>query len=175
MRASTHSKQYGITLVELMITIAILAIVAMIAIPSFQSIMANLEAKRTTSTLSTTIRDSKHIAYTYRQRIGICGSIDNQLCDNTGWSTGLLIFHDVNFNRLREPTEKLIKLQQLNLKYGSLRWQGTGHTNAILFQPDTGLPRGSNGSFYYCSSINLNYRIFLSNMGHSRIEKLISC
>ncbi|MEC8886096.1 MAG: prepilin-type N-terminal cleavage/methylation domain-containing protein [Pseudomonadota bacterium] len=31
MRASTRSKQYGITLVELMITIAILAIVAVVA------------------------------------------------------------------------------------------------------------------------------------------------
>nr|WP_298890851.1 GspH/FimT family pseudopilin [uncultured Acinetobacter sp.] len=173
MRASTRCKQYGITLVELMITIAILAIVAVVAVPSFQAVMANLEANRVQSTMRSVIQDSKYRAFTNRQRITICGSSNLQDCD-AQWSNGFIIFNDLNINKTKDLAEEIIKKHSLNLKHGTLSWRGFGGS-ALFFQPDTGLPRGSNGSFYYCSSINLNYRIFLSNMGHSRIEKLISC
>ena len=173
MRASTRCKQYGITLVELMITIAILAIVAMIAVPSFQAVMANLEANRVQSTMRSVIQDSKHRAFTNRQRITICGSSNLQDCD-AQWSTGFIIFNDLNKNKFKDANEDILKKHSLNLKHGTLSWRGLGGS-ALFFQPDTGLPRGSNGSFTYCANSNKHQKVIVSMMGHARHETATSC
>ena len=173
VRAFTHSKQYGITLVELMITIAILAIVAMIAVPAFQAVMANLEANRVQSTMRSVIQDSKYRAFTNRQRITICGSSNLQDCD-AQWSNGFIIFNDLNINKTKDLAEEIIKKHSLNLKHGTLSWRGFGGS-ALFFQPDTGLPRGSNGSFTYCANSNKHQKIIVGTMGHARHETVTSC
>ena len=173
VRASTRCKQYGITLVELMITIAILAIVAVVAVPSFQAVMANLEANRVQSTMRSVIQDSKHRAFTNRQRITICGSSNLQDCD-AQWSTGFIIFNDLNKNKFKDANEDILKKHSLNLKHGTLSWRGLGGS-ALFFQPDTGLPRGSNGSFTYCANSNKHQKVIVSMMGHARHETATSC
>lgn len=174
VRASTYSKQYGITLVELMITIAILAIVAVVAVPSFQAVMANLEANRVQSTMRSVIQDSKHRAFTNRQRITICGSSNLQDCD-AQWSTGFIIFNDLNKNKFKDANEDIINKHTFNLKHGTLTWRAPSRNKTLFFQPDTGLPRGSNGSFTYCANSNKHQKVIVSMMGHARHETATSC
>lgn len=175
MKRITPKHAVGFTLVELMVTLAILSIIVITALPNFQNLMASLEAKRVSTSLSTFIRNSKQRAYVHHQRIGLCGSSNSSSCDRTGWSTGMIMFHDNNANRLRDSSEQIFDQIRFNLKYGTLSWQGVGRTNSLLFQPDTGLPRGSNGSFTYCSQNNLHQNVILSNMGHVRVERITTC
>lgn len=161
----------GFTLIELMITILILTIIIAITAPYFSSMLARMESKKISTSLQAILRDARHHAFTQRKRIAICGSHDGITCDAQAWSTGLLIFHDTTANRIREAHEDIYQFIRLNLKYGNLDWKGFGVSKNIVFQPDTGLPRGSNGSFYYCANQTENTRrIVVSPMGHSRIE-----
>ncbi|TXJ09262.1 MAG: prepilin-type N-terminal cleavage/methylation domain-containing protein [Acinetobacter sp.] len=161
----------GFTLVELMIGIVVLMIIVSIAIPAYHTTMARLEAQRITTLIQTVLRESRSHAFTQHQRLAICGSLDGQICDANAWDQGLLIFHDQTANRLRDPQEPIHQFIKLQLKYGAFSWRGFGVATNILFQPDTGLPRGSNGSFKYCAKNEINSRkIILSDMGHSRVE-----
>ncbi|MCJ8146029.1 GspH/FimT family pseudopilin [Acinetobacter sp. A3.8] len=167
--------QIGITIFEFIVTVIIIAVLSTIAIPHFKSILANLEAKKVNSTLHTLVRDSKHQAYTFKRRIGICGSSNGFNCENNSWSKKIIIFHDKNMNRILDSSEATLRAINLDLKYGELQWNGF-NGSTLFFQPDTGLPRGSNGRFTYCShSHNQHYKILVSMMGHSRTEKLQSC
>ena len=52
-------KNKGFTLIELMVTIAVLAIIAMMAAPSFNAINANLNLKKSTNTLVQEIKAAR--------------------------------------------------------------------------------------------------------------------
>ncbi len=75
-----------------------------------------------------------------------------------------------------DANEQIILTESTDLKYGNLDWRGTLSIPSLTFQAANGLPIGSNGSFYYCSSDQQPSRkIILSDMGNVRIEKLLTC
>ena len=92
------------------------------------------------------------------------------------WNSGFIVFLDVNKNRQVDTEEKIIDPQSTELKYGNLVWRGTLSIPSLTFQASNGLPNGSNGSFYYCSTYQpTHYKILLSRMGHTRIENPLTC
>ena len=91
------------------------------------------------------------------------------------WKHGFIVFLDLNKNRQVDFNESLIAKEQTNLNYGTLNWRGTLHFSSLNFMAEHGLPIGSNGSFYYCSSTSKNLKIILNKMGNSRSEDLSRC
>ena len=170
------NKNKGITLLELLITLILIGILVVIATPYFSHLFAKLEAKKTASSLRTVVSYAKHNAYLKRDRLVICGSVDGISCNKAAWSNSLLVFKDnKNKNRLRESNEEIVQRIDLNLKHGQLSWKGAGDQNTI-FHADSGLPRGGNGTFKYCSHHpNNHFNLILSDMGHLRQEKLKTC
>lgn len=168
--------EFGITLIELIVTIAIISILASVAFPFSHSLFARFEAKKTISTLETVLIHTKHQAYLYHYRAAICGSNDAVYCSSGNWNKYILVFKDTTLNRIRDNNESILQIIPLSLKYGNLNWSGASARN-VVFHADSGLPRGSNGSFTYCSHqySNLNIRLFLSDMGHYRTEKINTC
>lgn len=66
-----YSKQSGFTLIELMVTIAILAMLAMIAYPTYQQFIQRGRIENARSTMTTVI---KHLESTYAQKGTFCSS-----------------------------------------------------------------------------------------------------
>ena len=162
----------GFTLIEFMVMIAVLIIVIAVAAPQFNRLQASIEADQVTGTLTSLLTESRTHAFIHRKRLGICASHDGETCDAHAWNEGVLIYHDKTANRLHDPHEPIHKYMRLDLKHGSLEWRGYGLKNNILFQPDTGMPRGSNGSFLYCASEPKNSRkIIMGDMGNPRFIK----
>jgi type IV fimbrial biogenesis protein FimT len=107
--------------------------------------------------------------------VTLCATQDFSSC-SSDWNHGFIGFLDANRNKRRDITETILYSNPVQPKYGSLAWRGTLNINSLTFQGDTGLPRGSNGSFYYCSSrSNHHLQIILSNMGHVRTQEISSC
>lgn len=168
--------QHGITLIELMITLLVLAILMFIAAPHMSQVFAEMETKKVESNIRTLVAYTKQNAYIHRERLGICGSMDGESCHITGWSKKILVFKDNKVkNRLREPNETIVHSISVELKYGDLKWQGARAQNPV-FQPDSGLPRGANGTFKYCSrNYKKHFNLLMSDMGHIRLEKQKDC
>ena len=62
-------KSKGFTLIELMVTIAILAIIATMAVPSFNSISLNQNLKKSTNTLTQEIKAARTKAILEKRQI----------------------------------------------------------------------------------------------------------
>ncbi|TQR63808.1 GspH/FimT family protein [Acinetobacter sp. RF14B] len=164
------------TLVELIICIALIAIMVTIALPYAHGYFSRQEAKAIPAKLFSINRFARSQAAVLHQNVVICPSQDALTCHPTQWNKSLIVFIDRNRSRQVDPGEHILHIDQLNLKYGNLSWRGTLRTPSITYQSNTGLPIGSNGSFYYCSTYQAaQQRIILSKMGHLRIEHLSSC
>jgi len=83
----------GFTLVELMITVAILVIIALVAVPSYNNYIANERARTATTGLSTAFAQARSEAIKSRQVVSVCGSnAAGTACNNaTDWSAGWLV------------------------------------------------------------------------------------
>ncbi|WP_216936827.1 MULTISPECIES: GspH/FimT family pseudopilin [unclassified Acinetobacter] len=164
------------TIVELIICIAVIAILASIALPYFHEYRSRQEAKNIPLKLSAINRYARSQAAVFQQNIVICPSQNTLTCQANQWNNNMLVFIDKNKNRQIDTGEKILHIDVLNLKYGNLSWRGALSSPSVTYQAHTALPIGSNGSFYYCSShISSQQRIVLSKMGHIRVESPPSC
>jgi len=94
----------GFTLVELMITITILAILLAVAVPSFNSTIRQNQIISESNNLLSSIMYARSEASKRGSNVSICSSSNGSSCANsTDWSTGWIIT-DTNGNVLRTAT-----------------------------------------------------------------------
>lgn len=85
----------GLTLIELMVTISILAILMVVAIPSFQSMIASSNLTTSTNDLSNTLAQARSNAIRLGGRVTVCESSNGTQCATTGnWEQGWIVFND---------------------------------------------------------------------------------
>ncbi|WP_151869158.1 GspH/FimT family pseudopilin [Acinetobacter soli] len=164
----------GFSLIEFIVTLTVLSILIGVGLPTYQHVMATQEANHIPRTLTIHIQKAKSDAVLYRHNVVLCPSIDKQTCSDD-WSKGFIVFLDQNRNRQRDINEDLLSSTDWNTRYGMLSWKGTLQSNHLMFRAASGLPIGSNGSFYYCSQKVSHKRLVISRMGHFRVETLADC
>ena len=89
----------GITLVELLIGVVLLAVLLGLAAPSFQSQLAASQLTSATQALLGSLLQARAQAIRLGQRVTVCRSINQQQCDtglSSGWETGWLTFIDAD-------------------------------------------------------------------------------
>ena len=112
------NKSHGFTLLELMVVIAIVAILTTLAAPSFKSI---IQSNTMSSNVNTFLADMRYARSESIRRGGgvvMCRS-DNPEAANancgtgstTGWESGWIIFHDLNNSGTRTSAEPLLRVQ----------------------------------------------------------------
>ncbi|MEY2619330.1 MAG: hypothetical protein RL522_2332 [Pseudomonadota bacterium] len=89
----------GLTLVELLTGIALLAILLALAAPSFQAQIAASQLTSASNALLGSLMQARAQAMRMGQRVTVCRSADQQQCDTQatrGWEAGWLVFIDAN-------------------------------------------------------------------------------
>lgn len=161
----------GFTLVELMVTVAILAIVIMIATPSILTQLARMEAERVKSQLETTLALAKAESYISRQNVLVCLSNDGRRCHRNA-DKALLAFIDKNDNkRFDAQTDTLLTQENLNLKYSTLKLRVGSRRHYIKFWGDSGKPRGHFGHIKYCPTSTYNQSMYQISFNQAGIIK----
>lgn len=84
----------GFTLLELMVTISILAILLGIAVPSFQDSTRRGEISSQAGAVTSAVNIAKSEAIKRAQNVSICPKKDNACSGDTDWSTGWIVFTD---------------------------------------------------------------------------------
>lgn len=89
-------RQNGFTLVELMVTIMVLAVLATIAFPSFQSTLRSNRIATASNELIASLALARSEAVKNRRGAGVCASSAGSTCDGKSWADGWLVWADTN-------------------------------------------------------------------------------
>lgn len=88
----------GFTLLELMITLAVLAIVTAIAFPNFQGVIRSNRVATTSNEMIASLSLARSEAIRGTRGGGICASTAGAACDGASWDSGWIIWTDTNGN-----------------------------------------------------------------------------
>lgn len=113
----------GVTLLELMVTVAIVGILAMLAAPAFDSMIKANRTKSVANELLASLNLARSEAARRGQPVSVCRSNDGSSCatNGTGWDKGWIVF--VNENHLitkegkeakrdKDKNEELLQVRQ---------------------------------------------------------------
>lgn len=106
--------QFGLTLIELMVTIAIVGLLASLAVPSFRTMLVNRSVQSAADALVGDMRLARSEALKRSTRTSICRSSNGTNCAAGvgSWSDGWLVFVDMNANGTVDTGDDVIKVQQ---------------------------------------------------------------
>ena len=156
---------YGYSLAELLIALSIFAIAASTAAPAMQQMVQNNERTYALNQMLALLGHSRSSAVFQRREAVLCPGQDN--CRATpNWSGELLIFHDRNANRQRDPDEPVLRHEQLPEGY-SWYWASFRKLDHIVFQSD-GTARAANGTLTLCHKGQPQQQLVINVAGRTR-------
>ena len=101
---STRLRQHGFTLLEILVTLAIVAIVAALAVPSMSGVLGKSELSATSNRLVYSLQSARSEAIKRVTPVSLCPSADpdaaDPVCGGT-YTQGWIVFVDVNGNGAR--------------------------------------------------------------------------
>ncbi|MDH5227133.1 MAG: GspH/FimT family pseudopilin [Gammaproteobacteria bacterium] len=101
----TRARQRGLTLVELMITIFIMAVLAMLAVPSFRDASLGSRLSAAANSLHGSIQIARSEAIKVNAPITLCASSDGSTCATGGdWDQGWIVMTADNVVLHSEPS-----------------------------------------------------------------------
>ena len=173
MITSKHrSQDQGMTLVELISTIGIVAVLASVVTPSFQNFLESSKLSSSTNTLHTTLSLARQNAITSGVNTYVCELSNNNnfnSCNthrpfNAIWNEGWLVFQDNNHNTELDKKDTILIINRNN--------KGVG----VIFNQRGKLRFRSDGSarsagFYLCTK-KASKHILLLYTGRARVKNL---
>lgn len=92
-----HNTQHGLTVVELLIILASIAIVVMISVPGSTMVLEHFRLKAASSNLVNSLSLAKEEAVLRNSTVKICPSSNGRFCRTDGnWNHGWLVYSDGN-------------------------------------------------------------------------------
>jgi type IV fimbrial biogenesis protein FimT len=169
---SLGRNQAGVTLIEQIMALAILAVLASVAAPSLGGLLARNRLQTMQTDFMAGLNQARLAAVTSGVNTIFCPSDDGQRCNGSNiWSAGWLVGEDRDGDG--QPDHGALFTGALTGQSTSVR-SSTGRYR-VRFHPDGGAP-GSNLTITLCSSKNSQpaLNVVVSNAGRIRGERASS-
>ena len=172
----THSGAF--TLIELMVVLAIMAILITVGIPGYQTFVLNNQLTAQSNDFIASLRYARSEAIKRGQHVAMCksqadASGNRNACDGTGWEDGWIVYIDTNNNSALDfdKGEQIVRAHDaLNANF-TLR----GNTNVattIVYEGNGSLA-GSPGTVVLCNRNEgfgpYSKAIVINNNGSERV------
>ena len=108
-------KHSGFTLVELVIVLAVAAILTTLAAPSFRSMIQNNRATTQANALLSSMNLARSEAIKRGVRVTLCSSEDQASCTDPAsddWSTGWIVFADESNFGVKDAAETVLQVRE---------------------------------------------------------------
>ncbi len=170
MTARTGQAQ-GLTLVELLVALALVALLVGLGVPGLGDLIASSRVKATATRFMGHVNMARTEAIVRGQRVVLCPSRDGAGCLADGlWHAGWLMFVDRDGDREHAVDEPLL---QAAGPATAVRLVTSRMRRRLVFQP-TGLSPASNGTYTVCSlrPATAPLAVIVSNTGRARLSRV---
>ncbi len=161
---------HGFTLLELLVVVAVAAILLTLGIPAFNSLGARTQQ---TAEINGFVRHLQ-LARSYAVKTGhdhvLCPSSDLIVCrEDRQWQRGYILFEDRDQNGTRDAQEALLAVSRPDNPIG-IHMQSTLGRQRVVYRPD-GRSAGSNLTLTFCDPTHViaPKAVIVSNTGRPRI------
>ncbi|KVW93452.1 GspH/FimT family pseudopilin [Thiobacillus denitrificans] len=164
------TKLTGFTLIELMVTIAVLGILLSIGIPSYQNMVLNSRITAQANQVITALNYARSEAVKRAAPATVCSTNGGAACaGSTNWSTGWLVFADANGNGVVNAGEAVLRVWPALNSGNTLN---TGKDLRVTFAA-SGFATGFNDTFRLCDKRGTAEArsIVINSMGRSYVQK----
>ena len=134
------------TLIELVVTIAVLGILAAVALPSYKSLIARNRASSDANSLLSLITMARSEAIKRNAPVVLCKTANGTQCSTSGansWSGGVLVFVDSVTRNQTVDTDEAIIRSELPFTVGTT----ISNTENYVSYSSSGLVNGGAGTF----------------------------
>lgn len=169
----------GFTLIELIVTLALAAILLTVGVPAFQEMIRNNRAATHANEFMSTLNFARSEAVKRGRRVVLCKSQDGASCTTDGtWDQGWIVFVDTDNDAAVDAGENIIRIFGA-LSGGNTLQGSTDVADYISYSPDgiarltsgTSLATNTQLTFGLCVSGKKN-AIEISQTGRARVDKI---
>ena len=146
----TARRAWGLTLIELMVTMAVAGILLGLAVPNFRGFLTNSRANALTNDLVTAFYLARSEAVKRGVQVTVCKSTNtndtNPTCSTSaGWETGWLIFTDGGTRGTLDGSDTLLRVRQPTSSSGTIEGDAN-FRNYVTYLPGGQSLGGAGGS-----------------------------
>lgn len=171
-------KQHGISLVESVVTLAVLAASLQFALPAAQDWMQAVDLAAASQEFYSDLQFARVEAIRRNGRVALCKSVDGATCiGQGGWEQGWMVFHDVNNNGRADPGEDVVRRREA---LGSgLRVRGNQSVADYISYTPMGGTRSRTGAFQAGTVVVCRFsgaptpsrEVVINAMGRPRVQR----
>ncbi|WP_370981556.1 GspH/FimT family pseudopilin [Agaribacterium sp. ZY112] len=177
----THILQNGLTLLELIVAMAVLAIITSLAAPAMTGMIRGNELRGDLNTLKSSIAFARTEAVSLKEQVALCATTDATSCaTSSDWSAGWLIYVDKSGDGLLTTADCdpvvdcILRVQQ------GLNGQNTLYSSGayLAFDSYGALATGSLSSLRLCAGnalasgdVDNSHEISVASSGSARVKK----
>lgn len=173
MRHPCHApgRSRGLSLIELLAAIALLAVLAGVGIPSLRGMLASSQLTAATNLLVTGLQRARSEALATGRHSVLCPSSNGRQCrDDSDWSGGWILYRDLNRNSRFDPVEPLLLTQTLEAE--KIRIRSNNGRRRVTYR-SLGESAGANTTFVLCSQAtpSRGTQVIVANSGRVRLVR----
>ena len=168
------AKQTGFTLLELMVTLSIVVVFSMIALPSMSEFIKNEKLTTQINGLVASLQRARSEAILRHVPITVCSSDNGSSCTNDAWNEGWILFVDVNGDGAVDAEDEILQIRD-KLEGNTTLSSSSGAT--IITYDSRGFTPNVATTFSLCDDRGSSYgkAISISNTGRVSTGGAVSC
>ncbi len=173
----------GMTMIELLVTLSVLAILLAIGVPAFNQFVVSSRLTAYSSDIFSALFLARSEAIKRNGRVVLCKSVDGQTCASAGsWNQGWIVFADPNNNASRDAGELIV--HTMSALQNGYTLDGNSLISSYVSYDSQGMTQQTSGAFQtgtftLCppapAASGQGWTIVVSASGRPRASRITSC